>query len=110
MFSGSLEKLPRSGEWMLWVRKLMGWVLIAMAAYFIRPLLPPTGEVILLALIALAAGVHLGWLDKTAGSFRAFGWLKTAAALTARWWPPCSWVPGPLLAPGWPGSRTPKRW
>jgi len=82
MFSGSLEKLPRSGEWMLWVRKLMGWVLIAMAAYFIRPLLSPTGEVILLALIALAAGVHLGWLDKTAGSFRAFGWLKTAAALT----------------------------
>ena len=81
MFSGSVEKLPRSGEWMLWVRKLMGWVLIAMAAYFIRPLLPPTGEVILLAMIALAAGVHLGWLDKTPGSFRAFGWLKTGAAL-----------------------------
>ena len=27
MFSGSMEKLPGSGEWMLWVRKLMGWVL-----------------------------------------------------------------------------------
>jgi thiol:disulfide interchange protein DsbD len=87
MFSGSLEKLPRSGEWMLWVRKLMGWVLVGMAAYFIRPLLPPTGEVILLAFIALAAGVHLGWLDKTRGSFRAFGWLKTAAA-----------VAGPVMA------------
>ncbi|OGR09068.1 MAG: cytochrome C biogenesis protein, partial [Desulfobacca sp. RBG_16_58_9] len=81
MFSGSLEKLPRSGEWMLWVRKLMGWVLVGMAAYFIRPLLPPTGEVILLALIALAAGVHLGWLDKTAGTFWGFRWLKVAAAI-----------------------------
>ena len=27
MFSGQIEKLPRSGEWMLWVRKLMGWAL-----------------------------------------------------------------------------------
>ncbi len=28
IFSGNISKLPRSGEWMLWVRKLMGWVLV----------------------------------------------------------------------------------
>ena len=65
MFSGSLEKLPRSGEWMIWVRKLMGWVLVGMAAYFIRPLLPESVSVLLLAAVALAAAVHLGWLDRT---------------------------------------------
>jgi len=81
MFSGSLEKLPRSGEWLLWVRKLMGWVLLAMAAYFIRPLLPETVSLALLAGVALAAAVHLGWLDRTAAAFRGFSWLKTAAAL-----------------------------
>ena len=81
MFSGSLEKLPRSGEWMLWVRKLMGWVLVGMAAYFIRPLLPESVGVLLLAAVALAAAVHLGWLDRTAAAFRGFQWLKTAAAL-----------------------------
>jgi len=81
MFSGSLEKLPRSGEWMLWVRKLMGWVLLGMAAYFIRPLLPEAAEVGLLAAVALAAAVHLGWLDRTTAHFRAFPWLKTAAWL-----------------------------
>ena len=27
LFSGQLQRLPRSGGWMLWVRKLMGWVL-----------------------------------------------------------------------------------
>jgi len=43
MFSGQLEKLPRSGGWMVWVRKLMGWVLIGMAAHFIRPILPGQG-------------------------------------------------------------------
>ena len=81
MFSGSLEKLPRSGEWMLWVRKLMGWVLLGMAAYFIRPLLPESVGVLLLAAVALAAAVHLGWLDRTTAAFRGFQWLKTAAAL-----------------------------
>ena len=81
MFSGSLEKLPRSGEWMLWVRKLMGWVLVGMAAYFIRPLLPSAVGVVLLAAVALAAAVHLGWLDRTTAAFRSFQWLKTIAAL-----------------------------
>ncbi len=81
MFSGSLEKLPRSGEWMLWVRKLMGWVLVGMAAYFIKPLLPESISVFLLAAVALAAGLHLGWLDRTTATFRGFEWLKTGAAL-----------------------------
>jgi thiol:disulfide interchange protein DsbD len=81
MFSGSLEKLPRSGEWMIWVRKLMGWVLVGMAAYFIRPLLPKSAGLILLATVALAAAVHLGWLDRTTATFRGFQWLKTVVAL-----------------------------
>jgi thiol:disulfide interchange protein DsbD len=81
VFSGSLEKLPRSGEWLIWVRQLMGWVLLGMAAYFIRPVLFDPWGVILLAAIALAAGVHLGWLDHTTAHFRAFPWLKAGAAL-----------------------------
>ena len=32
LFSGQLHRLPRSGGWMLWVRKLMGWVLVGMAS------------------------------------------------------------------------------
>jgi thioredoxin:protein disulfide reductase len=82
MFCGGLDRLPRSGEWMLWVRKLMGWVLLGMAAYFIRPLLPETFRVFLLAGVALAAAIHLGWLDRPTASFRSFQWLKTIAALT----------------------------
>ncbi len=81
MFSGSLEKLPRSGEWMLWVRKLMGWVLVGMAAYFVRPLLSESVSVFLLAAVALAAAVHLGWLDRTVAVFRGFQGLKTGTAL-----------------------------
>ncbi len=68
LFSGSLEKLPRSGEWMIWVRKLMGWVLVGLAVHFLRPLLPASWGIILLGLIALAAGVHLAFLDRTTAS------------------------------------------
>lgn len=72
MFSGSLEKLPGSGEWMLWVRKLMGWVLVGMAAYFVKPLLPSSVGVFSLAAVALGAGLHLGWIDAAQGGFKIF--------------------------------------
>jgi thioredoxin:protein disulfide reductase len=81
MFSGQLKKLPRSGGWMIWVRTLMGWVLVGMAAHFIRPLLPGHGGTILVALVALAAGMHLGWIDKSQANFRAFPWLKGGAGI-----------------------------
>ena len=76
LFSGQLAKLPKSGEWMNWVRRLMGWILIAMAAYFVRPILPLLVAQYLLAGIAIAAGVHLGRLDKTAAVYRAFPMVK----------------------------------
>ena len=81
LFSGQLGKLPRSGEWMLWVKKLLGWILVGMAAYFIQPLLPETARIFLLAAVALAAALHLGWIDRSRAEFRGFEWLRTAAAI-----------------------------
>ncbi len=79
LFSGQIQRLPRSGGWMLWVRKLMGWVLVGMAAYFLKPLLREPAATTALSAVLLAAGVHLAWLDRNAASFRAFPWLKAAA-------------------------------
>jgi len=81
VFSAQLEKLPRSGDWMIWVRKLMGWVLVGMAVHFIRPILPESVSVMLLAAVALAAGIHLGWLDRSRATFKAFAWVKTGAGV-----------------------------
>lgn len=81
VFSGQLERLPRSGGWMIWVRKFMGWVLVAMAAHFLRPVLPGHWGSLLLALVALTAGLHLGWIDKSEAGFRAFPWLKGGAGI-----------------------------
>jgi thiol:disulfide interchange protein DsbD len=81
LFSGRLAKLPRSGGWMIWVRKLLGWGLVGMAAYFIRPLLSESAGVIVLSLVALSMGLHLGWFDKTSAATRFFIWIKTSAAV-----------------------------
>jgi thioredoxin:protein disulfide reductase len=78
IFSGQLRRLPRSGGWMIWVRKLMGWALVGMAAYFLKPILREPGATIAISAALLAAGVHLAWLDRNTATFRAFPWLKTA--------------------------------
>jgi thioredoxin:protein disulfide reductase len=81
LLSGRLSSLPKSGEWMLWVRKLMGWVLIGMAAWFVKPVLPEIPGLVVVSLIALAAGIHLGWIEQSTAAFRAFGWVKKAAGI-----------------------------
>jgi thiol:disulfide interchange protein DsbD len=90
LFSGQLQRLPRAGGWMLWVRNLMGWVLVGMAAYFIRPVLPEALKIGLAIAVALFAGLHLGWFDKNQAGFKAFPWLKTivgtACLVLATFW------------------------
>ena len=72
IFAGQINKLPRAGGWMLWVRKAMGWVLVGMAVHFVSPVMPEVWSVVLLALVASAAGIHLGWFDGNQAAFRAF--------------------------------------
>ncbi|MEW6221336.1 MAG: thioredoxin family protein, partial [Thermodesulfobacteriota bacterium] len=83
LFAGRLHPLPPSGEWLNWVRKVMGWVLVAMAAYFLRPLVPPAAAVGITAVIGLAAGLHLGWLDRSTAAFAAFAWIRKGVGVAA---------------------------
>ncbi len=55
-FSGSLSRLPRAGEWMEGVKSVFGWILLAMAAYFLRTAVPrPAGDWLLPAVLVIAA-------------------------------------------------------
>ena len=77
VFSGALEKLPMSGEWMIWVSKVLGWVLVGMAGYMVMPLIRGSmGKSVLLALLVISAGVHIGWLERSSSSARAFPYIK----------------------------------
>ncbi len=94
IFSGQINRLPRSGNWMLWVRKLMGWILVGMAAYFVGPILPKTAAIFLLAAVAAAGAVHLGWMVKTEAGMKTIDWLKGAIAAAGL-------VMATLLVGGW---------
>jgi thiol:disulfide interchange protein DsbD len=60
-FSGALNALPRSGLWMVTVRKLFGLILIGMAIYFLMPLLGNGSTYVLVAFFALSAVYLILW-------------------------------------------------
>jgi thiol:disulfide interchange protein DsbD len=67
---------------MLWIRKFMGWVLLGMAAFMISPVVSHLfGKQWLLVGVSIAAGVHLGWLDKTGSKLKIFPYFKKVAGI-----------------------------
>lgn len=82
VFSGSIKKLPMSGEWMVWIRKVLGWVLIGMACYMLLPLIPwDIGKSALLASASVVAALHIGWFDSTRSQSNIFSYVKKVLSL-----------------------------
>ncbi len=71
--SGSLSKLPRSGEWMETVRRVFGFALVALAVWFLRPLLPPRLWDAGVAAPLVAGGLWLLFFER---SGRDIAWWK----------------------------------
>ena len=102
VFSGAVDKLPMSGTWMIWIRKALGWVLVGMAGYLLMPIIPDTiSETMLFAVVAAAAGLHLGWLDREGKDRRFFSFIKKGmgvlliAAAVVLWFAPFGGHKGP---------------
>ncbi|MDY6974559.1 MAG: cytochrome c biogenesis protein CcdA, partial [Thermodesulfobacteriota bacterium] len=82
VFSGYLERLPMSGAWMVWVRKILGWVLVGMAGYLLLPLVSnPVLRSALLSSILVAGGLHLGWLEGRSALGSVFPKIKKAVGI-----------------------------
>ncbi|MBI4368480.1 MAG: thioredoxin family protein [Candidatus Omnitrophica bacterium] len=82
-FSGLLSKLPKSGEWLVWVKKVFGVVLLGLSLFYLSlslysdflPLVVPT---------ALAVGgVYLGFFDRNGDQVKAFKHFKRFAGTAA---------------------------
>jgi len=81
-FSVSIRRMPRSGAWMVWVRKIFGFVLLAMAVYFLDPLFPnPLTYRLTLALIMLLAGIYLAWIDAVPNTGVAFSYVRNIVGI-----------------------------
>ena len=82
-FSGSINRLPRSGMWMVWVKRVFALILLGVAAYFIKPLIGSAAFHIVLAVVALAGGVYLGIIYRVRGASAGFRWVRGAFVVVA---------------------------
>jgi thiol:disulfide interchange protein DsbD len=73
--SGNIARLPKSGEWMEWIRKLFGVVLLAMAVYFLRAVVGDPLYYAALGAVLVIGGVLLGFMVRARSTslfFNAF--------------------------------------
>lgn len=105
-FSGSLNALPKAGDWMNRVKEFYGFLLMGAALYFARPLIGENWTDLGVALLLAAFAAFLGLFSKLEQnstflqkSFKSFGIVTVAVACafaisaTARWGSLC--LPGP---------------
>jgi thiol:disulfide interchange protein DsbD len=64
-FTGTVNKLPASGMWMIGVRRVFGVILIAMAAYFAAPLMPGASGRWLMSVVLVLGALYLLVIDRT---------------------------------------------
>ena len=82
IFSGSINKIPRSGAWMVWVRTVFGFILVGMAVYFLKTLFPDSLLYDLsLALVMLLAGIFLAWIEPTKSAGKVFPFVRNVVGV-----------------------------
>lgn len=82
-FSGLLQSLPRSGDWMEWVKKVFGVILVAVGLFYVLLALAPKQAVLVIPVALAAGGLYLGFLEKSAANRRGFQWLKRVVGVGA---------------------------
>jgi len=73
-FSGLLDKMPKSGMWMVWIKKIFGILLVGVALYFFLPQAKhiPDMQGYFFGLLIIFGGVLLGFLDQPEGYTKGF--------------------------------------
>jgi thioredoxin:protein disulfide reductase len=72
LFSGKIKNLPRAGFWMEGVKHIFGFILLAMAFYFIDPILPKSIQGYSLPIFGIFSASILLFVDKTANNIKGF--------------------------------------
>lgn len=72
ILSGSITKLPKSGQWMEWIRKLFGFILLVMAVYFLRTLMQDWLSALIMGAMLIMSGIILGFVIKTGNASLVF--------------------------------------
>lgn len=85
-FSGLLDRLPRSGAWMVWVERVFGVVMVGAALFFLGLAVVPAQALYAVPLTLVGGGLYLGflWRQQTSSPvFRRIRWGVGIAAIAA---------------------------
>jgi thiol:disulfide interchange protein DsbD len=75
--AGHIRALPRSGEWLVWIEQLFGFVLVGLALYFLDPV-THGWTMRIVPYYAAAAGIFLGFLTPAGRQWRPFLFFRSA--------------------------------
>jgi thioredoxin:protein disulfide reductase len=82
-FSGAIRKLPQSGSWMIWIKKLFGVILIAVALFYLALAIFPAYSLHAVLMAVVAGGIYLGFLESSGNSNATFVRVKRIAGIGA---------------------------
>jgi thiol:disulfide interchange protein DsbD len=86
IFSSSITKLPRSGEWMEGVKIIFGLMMIGLALYTAQPLMSSNIYEIIFPLFLVLAGAYLILIDRKAITAPTYTRIKYLIAIAAIVW------------------------
>jgi len=82
-FSGLLNKMPKSGMWMVWVKKVFGIVLVGAALFYAGLALFPAYVYYVIPATVILGGIYLGFLESTGNDNKMFRNVKWATGIAA---------------------------
>lgn len=83
LFSNLIQNLPRSGDWMLWVKKVFGVLLAAIGLYYALIGLAPRLAAWVLPVALVLGGLYLGFVDRHGSAKRGFRMFKRTLGVLA---------------------------
>ncbi len=82
-FSGLMQKMPKSGVWMEWVKKVFGIVLIGVGGFYLGlAFFPQVVEWVIVGTLFLG-GLYLGFLERSGTDKKGFKLVKYATGTVA---------------------------
>jgi thiol:disulfide interchange protein DsbD len=81
-FSGLLTKMPKSGVWMIWVKKVFGVILVGVALFYLALAFAPGYSMYAVLATVIIGGIYLGFIERSGNEKTGFRWLKYTAGVS----------------------------
>ena len=82
-YTGLLQRLPRSGMWMVWVKKAFGILLLGVALFYVSLVVKPAWSGWVPPAVLVLGGLYLGFLEHSARASAAFTRFQRGAGALA---------------------------